>query len=163
MMDQRQQRISGTKLQRRFWQGSKREPIDHDGAAFGNGEEACLCSRARGFARQRKTVAKIDDIDPPAEATKLRDHPTVVGVTAGWDRQIARHREREAFHHRSASYQARAICDSESVPRIALRARPSRPSWPARAASASRSKICLVRNSVVVLEPLSSGSSSRLR
>ena len=27
MMDQRQQRISGTKLQRRFWQGSKRERV----------------------------------------------------------------------------------------------------------------------------------------
>src|SRR6476660_1156359 len=163
MMDQRQQRISGAKLRRRLWQDSKRQPVDHDGAAFGNGEEACLCSCACGFARQRKTVAEIDDIDLPAEAAKLRDHPPVVGVTTGWNRQIARHREREAFHHRSASYQARAICDSESVTRIALSARPSRPSWPARAASASRSKTCLVRNSVVVLEPLSSGRSSRLR
>src|SRR5262245_2682749 len=120
MMDQRQQRISGAKLRRGLRQCSKRQPIDHDGTTFGNGEEACLSSCPRSFARQRKAVAEIDDIDLPAEAAKLCDHAPVIGITAGWGGQIARHREREAPHHRFASYQARAICDSETAMRIAL-------------------------------------------
>ena len=68
--------------------------------------------------------------------TELADHPPVVGITAGTRRKIAGHRERDASHHTGASYQARATCDSESLTRIALSSRPSRPRLLARAASA---------------------------
>src|SRR5437763_372587 len=89
--------------------------------------------------------------------------PPVVGVATGGRIETAWHREDDALHHKGASYCARARCDSESVTRRALSSRPGRPSSPARAGFARPSKICLDRNSVVVLLPLNSGTSSRLR
>src|SRR5690606_35124032 len=95
------------------------------------------------------------------------DQPPVVDVAAGGGVDVAgvKDMDRAARHGQSigASYQARATWLSCSVTRIEARSRPGRPSAPARAARANPSKICLVRNSVVVLTPANSGTSSRLR
>ncbi len=91
------------------------------------------CGRARGIIRRGEAVAEVEQIDLPAEIAEFGNHAPVVGVTAGRGRKIAGHGECETLHHKFASYQARATCDSEMVTRIALSSRPSRPSSPARA------------------------------
>ena len=139
MMHERDQRMARAKLQSHFGKNAISEPVDDDRAPRRNGYQPFLRRFALLLARPRKAFAEIDDIDFPTETLKLRDHAPVVGIAAGRGRKIARHRERDASYHNAASYQARATCDSESVTRIALSSRPSRPSLPARAASASRS------------------------
>src|SRR5262249_11856783 len=114
-------------------------------------------------ARPRKLVADVGNLDLPAELAELGDHAPVVRVAAGRGGEIARYREHEAFHRSGPSYQARATSDSAMVMRMAASSRPSRPRPPLPAVSASRSKMYLVRNSVVVLKPPNSGMSSRLR
>ena len=157
MMHQRQHWIATSKLRRRFGQDAKRQAIDDDGTAGRDRQQLRLRGHARRFAGPRKTFAEVEQVDLPAEIAEFGNHAPVIGVAAGRGRKIARHGERETPHHKSASYQARATCDSESVTRIALSSRPSRPNSPARAPLASWSKICLVRNSVVVLRALEFG------
>src|SRR5450631_253627 len=163
MMHQRQQRIAAGKLSRGLRQYAERQAIDHDGTAGRHRKQPRSCGRAGGATRRGETATEVEQIDLPAEIAEFGNHAPVVGVTAGRGRKIAGHGECETFHHKFASYQARATWDSEMVTRIALSSRPSRPSSPARALLARLSKICLVRNSVVVLLPVKSGTSSRLR
>src|ERR1700686_1409270 len=150
MMHQRDQRIARTKLLSGVGHDAERKPIDNDCTAHRYSREQRQCGPAPFAARPRKPFTEIDNIDLPAELFEFRDYATIIGIAAGRVRKVARHREGETPHHKSASYQARATCDSDSVTRIALSSRPSRPSFPVRAASASRSNICLVRNSVGV-------------
>src|SRR5262249_6892977 len=119
-------------------------------------------SACRG-RRTRKALADIKHIHPPAEPWKLGDDAAVIGVAARRRRKVAGHRERDHIPHNGASYQAPADGDSATVTRMTLSSPPSRPSFPARAVSASLSYTYLVKNSVVVLAPLNCGSSSRLR
>src|SRR3974390_3454539 len=112
------------------------------------------------LACKRKAITEVHDFDLPTQAPKLAYYPAIIHVAAGRAVEITRDSDRNILHHKSASYQARATCDSDSVTRIALSSRPSRPNLPARAASASRSQIYLVRNSVVVLVFVNSGMSS---
>src|SRR5215470_14348038 len=137
MMHDRQQCISSAKPRCGLGQSTKRQPIDRDSAALRDVEKGRLCRGARRITWQWKSIAQPNDIDLPAETTKLRDHASVIGIATGRGCEIARHGECQALYHRSALYQARAKCDSESVTRIALSSRPGRPSSPARAALAS--------------------------
>ena len=60
-------------------------------------------NRALLGAGLRKSIAKRDDIDLPSEHLQFRDDASVVTVTTGRSRKIARHRNRDAFHQRGAS------------------------------------------------------------
>jgi hypothetical protein len=137
MMHQRQQRMMAGKLRRGFRQDAERKAIDDDGAAGLYRQQLRPGGKAGGFVGPWKTLAEVEEIDPPAELAELGDHAPVVGIAARRGREIARHGEREALHHKSASYQARATCDSEIVTRIAFSSRPLRPNSPARAPFAS--------------------------
>src|SRR4051812_27805295 len=99
----------------------------------------------------RKTVPEIQDLDVPAKRREFRNDAAVIGTPAGRCRKITRDRKHNRLHHNGASYQARAVGDSDTVTRMALSSRPSRPSALLRAASASSLNTNLVRNSVVVL------------
>ena len=154
MMHQRDQRIACAQARAPPPATPKAQAIDND-RATARISRALPRDVLRSGARPRKTVAEPRR-RPASRALQFRDDAPIIGVAAGRRREIARHREGEPLHHNGASYQARATCDSEMVTRIALSSRPSRPSLPARAASASWSKMCLVRNSVVVLAPLNS-------
>src|SRR4029077_12510151 len=92
-------------------------------------------------ARLRKAIAQGQHIDLPGERLQFGDDAPVVAVASGRCRKVARHRKADAFHHKGASYQARATCDSEIFTRIASSSRPARPSSPARAADAMASKM----------------------
>src|SRR5438270_8131469 len=139
MMHERNQRMVARKRRRNIRKNAESESIDDNRAARRNSRE--LPSRVFPLLtiRIRKTFTEVDHIDCPAEPLELADDAAVIDITARWSRKIARHRERNPSHHKGASYQARATCDSESVTRIALRSRPSRPSLPPRAASAKPS------------------------
>ena len=147
------------KLDGRIRQHAERKPIDNNDAAGRDRRKSPQCApcalRALGKGKPspRLTTSTCQPSRSSSAIMRL-----VIGIAAGRGGEVARHRERDASHHNAASYQARATCDSDSVTRIALNSRPSRPSVPARAASASWSKMCLVRNSVVVLTPLNSGT-----
>src|SRR5262245_22190653 len=110
--------------------------VDPNGVTRRQRRKSCAgrgASIGRGIS---KSVAKLDDLDAPTDCRELRDDPPVIGIVAGWDRKVARHREGGLPYHNAASYQARASGDSATVTRIDLSSRPSRPSLPARAAPA---------------------------
>src|SRR5687768_10074085 len=139
------------------------EAIDHDRTGFRGCEKPGQRKLARRAVRIRERATEVDHLDLPAKRAQFRDDAFVIGEAAGRRVEAPWHRERRALHESCASYQARATCDSERVTRIAFSSLALRPNLPPRAAAASRSKMCLVRNSVVVLRPLNSGTSSRLR
>src|SRR5262249_20209698 len=118
-------------------------------------------SRAYLRRRLRKALADIEHADAPAKLHQPADDAAVLGGATGRGGEVPGGRGRHPPHPNRAPDQARAVRDSAMVMRIALSSRPSRPSLPARAASASASKTCLVRNSVVVLTLLNSSSASR--
>ena len=127
-------------LGRGIGQGAQGKAVDDDRPPVGNAQQPRPRLRSHRFARKGKSFAKIDKVDLPADPREFGDDPLVVCVTAGRRVQIARHGEGRAFHHKGASYCARATCDSESVTRIDLSSRPARPSSPARAGSPARRK-----------------------
>src|SRR4051812_23763810 len=127
------------KRRRNIRKNAESEPIDDNRAARRNSREPASHVLPLLAVRIGKTFTEVDHIDCPAEPLELADDAAVIDIAARWNRQIARHRERNPFHHKGASYQARATCDSDSVMRMALRSRPSRPSLPPRAASAKQS------------------------
>ena len=97
-----------------FRQNAERQAIDNDAAASGHREQPRSARLARvASSGQGKAFAEIDEIDLPTEMAEFGNHAPVIGVAAGRGRKIARHGERETLHHKSASYQARATCDSE--------------------------------------------------
>src|SRR5262249_27377089 len=151
MMHQREQWMARAQRRGDLRQHPEGEAVDHDRMTGRQRRKSCA-GRGAGIGRGiRKSVAKVDDLDAPTERRELRDDPRVIGIAASWGRKVARPREGGLPHHSAASYQARASGDSATVTRIDLSSRPSRPSLPARAATASWSKRCLVKNSVVVL------------
>src|SRR5215510_270203 len=148
---------------RRLGQGTQRESISDDRTAFRHHQQPRFGDGA-GFLRgPGKVLAEIDALNGPAEGLELGDNSPVIGIAASRRGEITRHCEGEPLYHKFASYDARARCDSPSVTRIAFTSRPGRPRWSARAAFASCSWMSLVRHSVVVLTPLNSLTSSRLR
>src|SRR5262249_11482106 len=151
------------KLGRDIGQGAQCQPIDDDRQSLRDVDQQRPCFRSDRVARPGEPLAEIDNPNLPAHSFEFSNDPLVVCVAAGRRVQTARHGEGRGFHHKGASYCARATCDSESVMRIALSSLPTRPSSLARAGFANPSKIYLLRNSVVVLMPLNSGNSSRLR
>src|SRR4051794_29795107 len=163
MMYQRDELMCLMESLGRIRESAESEAVDHHR----------MVSRQRGQARaggnlfrgawMRKAVAEIQDLDVPAKRRELRNDAPVIGIATGRCGEIARHRKHHRLHHNGASYHARAVGDSETVTRMALSSRPSRPSASPRAASASMSNTYRVRNSVVVLVPLNCGRSSRLR
>src|SRR5579862_5021660 len=161
MMHQREQGV--LKLGRDIGQRTQSKTVDDDRTSLRHVQQLRPRLRPPRVARPRESFTKIDKGNLPTDSLELGDDAFVVSVAAGRRVQIARHGEARMSHHKGASYCARATCDSESVTRIDLSSRPARPSSPARAGFASPSKICLLRNSVVVLMPLNSGVSSRLR
>src|SRR5262249_4876394 len=90
------------------------------------------------------------------------NHAAVILVAPGRLIEAPRHRK-SYCRHNAPSYDARAVGDSATVTLMAPISRPLRPSSPFFTAAASSSKMCLVRNSVVVLTDLNTGISSRLR
>src|SRR5436190_2534793 len=163
VMHQRDQAVAFPQKRGSLGKDTKREPIDNDRTLPGE-----PCKLLRGFGTRklcgpRKPAAEIDDVNLPANRCKLRDDTAVVTKTAGRCGKVARDGDDRFPHHNGASYEARANGDSAMVTRSAASSRPSRPNLPARAASATRSKMCRVKTSVVVLTPWNCGSSSRLR
>src|SRR5215211_1080228 len=143
---------------------AERKPVDHDAQAMRCGYEPGVRTSVGDRTWTGKFAAEIENPRLPAEPLELGDHAPIVDIASGRRGKVSRNGENEVTHHHNgASYHARADGDSPMVTRIALISRPSRPSLPARTASASRSYTYLVRNSVVVLTPLNCGSSSRLR
>src|SRR4029079_1318945 len=163
MMNQREQRMPARNFRRNVRQDSERQTVNPDRLAVRDLQHKGLRARSRCLIWRRKSFADVETFDVPVQSSEFGDDPPVVGVAAGWRIETAWHRENDALHHKGASYCARARCDSESVMRSSLSSRPGRPSSPARAGLAKPSKIYLDRNSVVVLLPLNSGTSSRLR
>jgi transposase len=102
MMDQRDQRCAPGDLLRCLRQRAERQAVDHDRDSLRQGLEPRQRNRALLGAGLRKSFAHRDDADLPAEL-QFRDDAPVVSVTAGRSRKIARHRKRDAIHHRGAS------------------------------------------------------------
>ena len=121
-MDQRNQRCAPGDLLRCLRQRAERQAIDHDRDSLRQGPRAAPTQprAARRWAAEIHRPAKTTSI-VPAERPQFRDDAPVVAVAAGRRRKIARHRKRDAIHHRAASYQARATCDSAIFTRIALK------------------------------------------
>src|SRR5438477_11552099 len=155
--------MSACNFSRNVRQDSQCQAVYHDRSAVRYLQQKGSRSRPGRLIWRRKSFADVETFDVPAQLPEFGDDPPVIGVATGWRIETAWHREDDALHHKGASYCARATCDSESVMRRALSFRPGRPSSPARAGFARPSKLCLDRNSVVVLLPLNSGTSSRLR
>src|SRR2546423_14779788 len=143
-------------------QHPKRQPIDHDRTAFRDIMKMRIRSGTGQRGGPRKSLAEIQHFGPPAKFAQLRDHALVVSIAAGRSLEIAGHRkDHVAFHHKSASYQPRALGDSPTVTRIAEISRGARPNLPAFTASANWSNTQRVSHSVVVLTPLNCAISSR--
>src|SRR6476659_3660315 len=114
MMHQRQHWIATSKLRRSLGQDAKRQAIDDDGTTGRDLQYFYQRGHARRFAGPRKTIAEAEQVGLPAEIAEFGNHAPVIGVAAGRGRKPSRHGEHETLHHRSASYQALAACDSES-------------------------------------------------
>src|SRR5215471_21737144 len=161
MMHECDQAMGCSDSERHLRQGAKRQAVDD--------QRSVVWLRCKHYVRRRsplrawlrKAITEVDCFHPPPQRAKLRDDAAIVGIAAGRDRQSTRYREADASHHSGPSCHARARCDSEMVTRMAFNARPSRPTSPLRAAAASASNTCLVRNSVVVFLPWNSEMSSR--
>src|SRR4051794_2425824 len=138
MMHEREQRMIFCEFRGYLRENAESKTVDDNRATRRGRHEPRSCGGALRSCRMRKTLAEIDDIDHPTQLLDFRDHPAIVGIAAGRRGKVARHRKRNAPHHKGASYQARATGDSEIVTRIAFSSRPSRPSLPPRADSASR-------------------------
>src|SRR5262245_2692572 len=127
------------KLCRCFWKGTVCQPVDNNRAASRNLHQSHCRVPLLLLCRKRKSIAELHDLDLPAEPVKLPYHPPTICVAASRPVEITGNRDRDGPHHKGASYQARATCDSERVTRIDVSSRPSRPNLPARVASTSRS------------------------
>ena len=101
MMHQRNQRCAPRDRLRFLRQRAERQSVDHDRHALRNGLQPRQRNRALLGAGARKSVAQRHDIHLPAEHPQFRDDAPVVAVTAGRRREIARHRKRDAIHHRA--------------------------------------------------------------
>src|SRR5262245_56787020 len=104
----------------------------------------------------------------PARRAQSVDYMAIVDVAAGAGIEIARHDEHCSVRHPEAasvlsSNDAEATWDSWSVTRICSTASPPGPRSPLLAAVVNLLKITWARNSVVVLRPANSGTSSRFR
>ena len=122
-------------------QRAERQSVDDDRRVSRQSGETRRAPSRACRARERKAVAEIDESRPASRAREAR-------------RRCAGHRRSRRSgssrspgaakttrsHHKGASYQARATCDSEMVTRMALSSRPSRPRPPDRAAAARPSK-----------------------
>ncbi len=109
MVHQRDQRMTRAKLRGRLGKNAEGQPIDNDDASFWDGRKPRQCSHAARVVRPWEAFTEIDEIDMPAEMFEFRDHAPVIGIAASRRRKIAWNREREALHHKAASYHARAI------------------------------------------------------
>src|SRR5438067_2427915 len=162
-MHQRYKRVPLAQFNCHNGQHTKCQTVDDYRIIVWNRLQPSMRDRARRVARPRISLAQVQRSNLPAELFKFGDNTAIVDVTAGWRSNITRHRECDRPHRKLPSYQARAMCDSEIVTRSACNSFSLRPNNSEWTASASRSKIYLVKNSVVVLHALSSASSSRLR
>src|SRR5262245_31319434 len=129
----------GAELRRCFWKGTIRQPVDNNRATSRNFHQPHCRAPFLLVCRKRKSIAKLHDFDLPAETVKLPNHSAIICVAASRAVEITGNRDRDGPHHKGASYQARATCDSERVTRIDVSSRPSRPNLPARVATTSRS------------------------
>src|SRR5204863_6301556 len=118
----------------------KGQPIHDDGRAMRHRCQELRGARAGLIAGTRKTRPDIEDVDRPTEGAKFQNDHAVIGIATCGRRKVARNGKCDAFdlafHHKDASYQARAFGDSPTVTRMALSSGALRPSLPARAASA---------------------------
>ena len=133
MVHQRDQRMGVARLAAASGITPKASPSITIGRPFGTSGKA---SRRRPPASARSGAGKpsprLRHFGPPAERAQFRDHAPVIDIAAGRRIEVARDREDEvAFHHKGASYQARAFGDSPTVTRSAGISRGSRPSLPA--------------------------------
>src|SRR4029077_20216526 len=107
-------------------------------------------------------TGKLDHVDRAARRAQAVHHVTVEEIAAG--ELIKRPRDQEGDHPNGPSKAAQATGDSRTTMRSEARA-PAvpGPSAPSATRVFSRRKISPARNSVVVLRPRNSGSSSRSR
>src|SRR2546430_1604265 len=140
----------------------EREPIDHRDGAFGQSGKR----RARCLAREvigiRKFARELDRLDRPAFGAQSLDDMAVEQIPAR--ELIERAGDQERNHPSGPSKAAQATGDSRTTIRSEARA----PAVPGPSALSpirafSLRKISPARNSVVVLRPRNSGSSSRFR
>ena len=137
MVHQGDQSASGRQRPCFLGQRPEGKSVDHDRMLGCERRDAAVRGTARRGRRTWKALADVEHLHAPAQRPQLRDDAPVIGVAAGRGGEIARHHERSRLHHNGASYQALAEGDSRTVMRMAASSRPSRPSLPAFATSAS--------------------------
>src|SRR6185437_3256333 len=120
VMDECYQGMLFTQSARGFRQNPEGETVDKNLTGCGHHKQPRLCGHQRFPAGPWKILTKSDDVNCPAELFELGDHAPVVRITAGRRCKVARNCEGKPLHHKFASYEARATCDSDSVTRIAL-------------------------------------------
>src|SRR5580658_1130599 len=98
-MHQGNQRISPAQCGGRVRERAEGKAIDYDRRSRGCRRKPSPCRRLHLDARTRKTVAEFDNIDPPAQLPKLRDHAPVISIAAGRGREITGHREGKTLYH----------------------------------------------------------------
>jgi len=144
-----------------FVEQAEGEAVDNNKGAVRLFRQPALGLTLRLRGRGRKALAQRQALDGPTAFAKTCDHPPIISIAAGLQRQIAGIGECDTLAQRSASYQPRAAWDSCRVTfRRQMRWLPG-PSFLSATARASASKMCLAITSVVVTLPVKTGTSSR--